>query len=231
MGESMNNPFRSGLAAGDVTVSLDIKKWFFDQPAVVAMLSAETRKNLLKWGRYARGAARKLPKRRTRASRPGETPTKWVPRRRPSSDPAPRKRGAASLDMVLFGFEPPWSVVFGPVGVGNSPTVPNRLQFGNAARRRNSRRKRRGLGHGAEIRLNGPKARTTRRVLETRNGHAWVTYIKLRTGPQVARANRLNAELYGPFLYGPIKPRPWVNLAVDAAVAKFGSVFSGSVAE
>lgn len=217
-----------------ITVDLSIKEWFFDTELVRRLIGEETRKDLKRWGAFARRVTMNLPKRRSRTSDPGETPTRWVPRRRPSQDPASQKkrRSAADLKNVQYGFDPPWSVVFGPVSIGRKPSVPNKLQFGSNERTRNNRRKRRRLRDGGEIRIGGKTGPTSKQVFDTRLGRSvWVTYAKLRNATQVARANRLNEELYGPWFYGTIKPRPWVNLAIEAAKEKFGEVFSGSLVE
>jgi len=65
-------------------------------------------------------------------------------------------------------------------------------------RRRNKRRRTRRLGMGGEVRIGGPVSATTHRTRGTRFGTVAITYARLRTVAQVARANRLNAELYGP---------------------------------
>jgi hypothetical protein len=214
----------------DATVTLSVKKWFFSTDLVKQLIDNKTRSQLSRWGRYARGVAIKLPKRRGRKSRPGETPTKWQPKRRDQAT-RPRNRVAASLDMVLYAFDPPWSVVFGPVGLpGHSPTVPNKLQFGTNQRTKNHRRRRRRMGGTGEIQTQGKRSKTTRQIIGSRKpGKPWVTFVRLRTAKQVARANSINEDLYGPMVLGAIKPRPWINLAVEAASKKFGDVFAGSV--
>lgn len=219
----------------EIGVSVTVKKWFFDSELVKGMLSKEVRAKLLRWGAYGRKVVAQGPKRRSRPSRAGETPTIWTgqTKAKASGDGKKRGRGAfASLRNALFALADPYSVVFGPVKFGRaSPSVPNRLEFGTSERTPNRRRSRRRLGSVGEIRIGGRAARTTQDVVAARTGkRTRVTFGKLRNAAQVARANRLNQELHGPMMFGTIKPRPWVKRAVDLAKEKFGDVFAGSVA-
>jgi len=80
---------------------------------------------------------------------------------------------------------------------------------------KNPRRRVRKVGSGGEIRLGGRPCRTTRPVLDRHGATVQVTYARLRTGAQVARANRLNEQLYGPALYmATYPPRPFMGPAL-----------------
>ena len=107
-----------------------------------------------------------------KASKPGEPPRAIQPH------PWVRKHLYFAYSMQTK------SVVTGPIRLPRSTNAPEILEYGGrVARRKNPRRRIRKIGDGGEVAVRGGK----------------VIYAKLRTPEQVRRANRLNAQLYGPW--------------------------------
>ena len=102
-----------------------------------------------------------------------------------------------------------------------------------SARRTNKRRRKRVVGGAGEIRIGGRGARdkrgrflaatgkNTKRVTDRHGQSVLVTYGKLFTAQQAARANRLNEELYGPSTYvANYPPHPFMRPAFDTELAQ-----------
>jgi hypothetical protein len=87
-------------------------------------------------------------------------------------------------------------MVVGTVRLGNKTNVPQLHEFGGQAVVR-SRRRIRKLGGAGEIRIGGRIGRGMHLTEHWSGGLMHVAYARLRTGAQVARANSLNALLYG----------------------------------
>ena len=112
---------------------------------------------------------------------------------------------------------PEWSAVAGATG------APRILEHGGITKReKNKRRKRRVMGGSGELRIGGPRTRTTRQG---------VTYGRLTTPRQVARANRLNEELYGPeYIGGKFqKARPFMGPALVKEVPNMARRWQATV--
>ena len=187
---------------------------FFDREAVVEAVGRAGAKALSKAGAFIQRRAKSSIRKRKRASLAGEPPSSHV---------------GTLRNRIYFSFDPSSrSVVIGPTPIGPVGIVPPTLEFGGSTpRHKNPRRRQRALGHGGEIRLDGPACRTTKK---NRDGKL-VTYATLQTGAQVDRANRLNEELYGPEFIagGRIEPRPYMGPALQAETPNLPAMWAGSV--
>jgi hypothetical protein len=214
------NTWDTGLTISSAT------KTFFDRPGVLAAIGAARASILARYGYHVMTAARWQVRTRKRASKPGEGPTSWT---------GLLKRG------ILFGADVGQkSVVIGPVLLNSAKStgVPRLLEFGGPrASFRNRWATVRKLGDTGEIRFFGKRSRTTKKV-KVRVGENIgmgftipVTYGKLRTAAQVAHANRLNKELYGPPMIpaGTMEPRPYMKPAFEAGNAKLPEFLKQSV--
>jgi hypothetical protein len=95
---------------------------------------------------------------------------------------------------------------------------------------RNRRRRFREVGQGGEVRVGGRPSRTTKPVQDRRGNVVWVTYARLRSAAQAARANRLNEELYGPASYmATYPPRPYMGPALAAVRPSLSHLWATSV--
>jgi hypothetical protein len=106
--------------------------------------------------------------------------------------------------------------------------VPPTLEFGGpSVVKKNPRRRERRPGGAGEIRIGGPRSKTTKR---TRDGK-WVTYTKLTTQAQADRANQLNEELYGPEYIGgkQIEARPYMGPALRAETPNLPAIWANSI--
>ena len=119
------------------------------------------------------------------------------------------------------------SAVTGPIWLprskGGGTDAPRILEHGGRTKKkRNPRRKKRRLGGSGEIRLGGRVSRSTKQG---------VTYGRLTTPRMVARANTLNAELYGPeFTGGKFqRARPFMKPALKKEVPNMARRWQASV--
>lgn len=198
-----------------------------------------------------KGAARKPPK-----NKDGAAYQRWLaeqksrPRSRPG-DPVFQHSDhpIVAPKNILYGWDGDMSVVAGMVATWDGrpgEPIPHEIEFGSTSTGINLRRVVRKLGDGGEIAIvTGEAASTERRrnkqgrfvtgpqapgkvALNTRLGNVLVRYAKLRTAAQVARANRLNEELYGPErIRTRTAPRPVMAPAFQKALDKFEPAFSG----
>ena len=108
-------------------------------------------------------------------------------------------------------------MVIGPVRLSSRVNVPALHEFGGRVVLKNPRRRARKVGSGGEIRIGGRACRTTKPVQDRHGSTVHVTYVRLRTAAQVARANDLNEALYGPASYmATYAPRPYMGPALAA---------------
>lgn len=153
--------------------------------------------------------------------------------RRKASSPAgspPSAHTEFLKGRILYAYdERMQDVVIGPERIaGMTGNVPAVLEYGGTvARRRNTRRRIRQVGGGGEIQV-GRGGKTIRHTLL---GDVAVTYIRLRTGPQADRANRLNEELYGPeFIPTHYQAaRPFMGPALEQEAPKLSRLWAGSI--
>lgn len=203
------------------------KKGFFDRQAVMDKVDAATRKSLNKAGASLRLIAQRSMryvsakgrgKKPRRVSRPGEPP------RAVREHPWLRKHLYYSYDDASE------TVVVGPVGFRGEDPVPGTLERGGLVTIRNARRRRRTSGDGGEIAIGLAGGHTTKLVAGTLLGTVPVTYARLRTVRQVAKANRINERLYGPMtLQRRIAARPFMRPALEKASKRMSRYFANSV--
>jgi len=213
------------MPQADFNLSMKCTKWFFDKGKVRALMSIKTRRALEIAGALIRRTARQSMQYVTSVAeqerRIAEGTRKQKVRLRSVSAPGEPPRAVRPhpwiREFLYYAYDPARrSVVVGPVRLPRTRiNVPQLHEFGGQAVVR-SRRRIRKLGHGGEVRIGGRAGRTTH-LTETRLGGLMpVTYMKLRTGAQVARANNLNALLYGSAANRIVTypPRPFMAPAV-----------------
>ena len=178
-------------------LNFECRKWFFNTALVQALMDNKTSRALITAGKWVRTYAKySMPSRQSLDlhSMPGMPPY------------AHPKTGAALKRLIYYFYAPKErSVVVGPIALGTHGDTPRIHEMGYHGSRllRNRRRRKRRLGRVGEIRLG---TRTTTRYADSPHGNGEIkitdtstvaVYAKLRTPAQVARANRLNEELYG----------------------------------
>lgn len=197
-----------------MSLRYDVKKMFFDRQAVIDAIGRGNVKTLGRAGAFIQRRAKSSIRKRKRASRPGEPPSSHV---------------GTLRNLIYFGFDTGTrSVVIGPTPVGAIGRVPPTLEYGGpSVVRKNPRRRQRKVGDGGEIRLDGPRSKTTKRTPDGK----WVTYTKLTTQAQADRANQLNEELYGPEYIGgkPIEARPYMGPALRAEMPNLPTMWANSI--
>lgn len=100
----------------------------------------------------------------------------------------------------------------------NGKTVPAALERGGRIRK-GSRMRRRLVGHGGEIRMDGRPSRTNR-VIESDFGPSRpVTYIRIRTPQQARRANLIQRDLFKPPTVVSHPPRRYMQKIARAAMS------------
>lgn len=173
------------LFGGTVRLKTDL---FFDRNLVVNAVGLTAAKALSRGGAFVRRKARSLVRYRKRPSSPGKPPSahgNW----------------SALRELLFFNYDPATkSVVVGPAIFGSQGgRVPGVLERGGIVPgRMNPRRRKRVLGRSGEIRIGGRSCANTKPTKTYRGQTVEVTYAHLNTEAQVARANQLNEELYGP---------------------------------
>ena len=135
--------------------------------------------------------------------------------------------------LLFFSYDPATrSVVVGPTPFNGPALVPRTLELGGqSAKHPNKRRRMRRIGGAGEIRIGGRPCVSTKSVKNWKNRTVQVTYVKLRTGAQAARANQLNAELYGPDMIGPvdIAARPYMGPALTKTLPELPPMWADAV--
>jgi len=118
-------------------------------------------------------------------------------------------------EFLYYGYDPGTaSVVIGPMRLSSRINVPALHEFGGTVAIRNRRRRVRKAGHAGEIDVRGGR----------------VVYSRLRTAAQVARANRLNEQLYGPMYRIATYPsRAFMGPALAAAQPSLPKLWAASV--
>lgn len=93
------------MPAAPFTVTMDIKKMFFDPDAIAKRADAARMRNLSKAGAFVRRRARSILRRRKKASAPGQPPSVHA------------QSNFATLKNILFGYDPSIDgLIVGPVG-------------------------------------------------------------------------------------------------------------------
>jgi len=219
------------MIRGAFNLTFDCKRWFFDEARVLAMVTPRMRDFLASSGAFAMTVARRSMRYVTsvreqqRQKRAGErrriTGEKALsaPRTPPHAvQPHPWLRGETGTRYgVFFALDPQRaSVVIGPNLMPGRPyNLPHLHEFGGRVRVKNPRRSVRKVGSSGEVRIGGRPARTSHFGYDRLGRPVMVTYARLRTGAQVARANILNESLYGPSSYMATYPaRPYMGPAL-----------------
>ena len=129
-------------------------------------------------------------------------------RNKPSKPGEPPSAHKGTIRKLIF-----WAVedaantlVAGPIESPKPTYAPMVLEHGGTTQIKNPRRRKRTLGKSGEIRIVSKqqlrryrKQRTNRSWLKKTKTGKWVAYGRLKTPAEVARANALNEELYGPW--------------------------------
>lgn len=207
-------------------VDVTLKKFFYDRERVKAKLDRKRLASLRKVGGQIRLRARRKLRRRNRVSRPGEAPSVHT------------ASAFATLKNIQFGFDTDQeTAVVGPIGLGShggDGPAPGTLEHGGGGSHANTRRTERVVGGSGEIDVDGKARKDQRRgasgryllkgeraetatkdVVDYRGKRRRVTYGKLHTPAQAARANKFNAELYGPDSFtSHVEARPFMGPAV-----------------
>jgi hypothetical protein len=192
---------------------------FLDRQRIIDRIGRAAARTLSKAGAFIRRSAKGKIRYAKSPSKPGSPPHGHR-----------GKYGQSPLrELIFFAFdERTSSLVVGPTPFGGMSDVPRTLELGGTTRGlRNPLRRIRRVGDGGEIRLDGTHGRTTKR---NRFG-AMVTYTKLRTAAQAARANQLQEVLYGPLTIGPasIAARPYMGPSLEENLPKLPPLWANSV--
>lgn len=174
---------------------------------------------------------------------------KWRPGMKgsPPGSPPFARTGRGSRDALVrrgldFGFDlATKSAVVGPVRLGNTTGAPATLEFGGTARVRSARKPRK-VGDWGELRTGTGTGRDSRgrytslagrsaRLVRTSGGQqVRVTYGRIRTASQAARANRIADSLFGPAAAAVrIAPRPFMAPALRTAAPQMPSHWRNTV--
>lgn len=166
---------------------------FFDRKVVLNAMSKTEKKEFSKQGAIVRTRARQSMRKRKKPSLPGQPP---------------RVVKGQIKKFLFFSWDNTTrTVVVGPTLLPKGTGAPSTLEYGGTSKGgRNPRRRLRKIGSGGEIRVEGKR----------------VTYARIRTEAQAARANKLNEQLYGPLKFGParIAKRPFMHPALTERVPK-----------
>jgi hypothetical protein len=222
-----------------VNLGWNVKRWFFNREVVLRAMDRVTREALAKAGAQVRMIARRSMRYVTslsvRARELAEGKRKRLGKATTPSPPGTPPRAVRPhpwiRQFLFYAYDPrAGSVVVGPVGFQTRVNVPALHEYGGRVFIRNRRRRFREVGQGGEVRVGGRPGRTTKPVQDRHGRIVQVTYARLRTGDQAARANRLNEELYGPASYmATYPPRPYMGPALAAVQPGLSRLWATSV--
>ena len=205
----------------DIKIAAQVTRSFFDRRAVIDRIGRAKATVLSKAGAFVRRAAKGKIRYAKSASKPGSPPHAHESKKSGKDSPL--------RELIYFAYDQQTnSVVIGPTPFHGTAIVPRVLELGGTAPgHKNPLRRLRRVGDGGEIRLDGPAGRTTKK---NRFG-AMVTYATLRTSAQADRANRLQEELYGPLVVGPVSiaARPYMGPALQENLPKLPPLWANSV--
>ncbi len=167
----------------------------------------------------------------------------------PPGSPPFARTGRGSRDALVrraldFGFDTATrSAVVGPVRLGTGATgAPANLEFGGTVRSRGARKPRK-VGDWGEVRVSAGSTgrdrkgrytslggRSSKLVRSSSGQRVRVTYGRIRTSAQAARANRIADSLFRPVASGVrIAPRPFMAPALRTAAPYMPSHWRNSV--
>ena len=202
-----------------------VKAFFFDRPAVTKAVDRGSLAVLSRFGAYVRTAAqRSMPYATKKGKRSKPSPAGLPPR---AIKPHPWVR-----QHLYFAFDPKKrSVVVGPAAFGSRTGAPEALEYGGATQGRNPRRTLRRYGGSGEILIDSPRSGpSTKPAVDARGRSRLVTYAKLFSYGQVARANQIQEELYGPLEFkGSMRARPFMRPALKAELPKLPRMWANSI--
>ena len=189
---------------------------FFDTKEVRSKVSEATRKVLSKFGAFVRQTAKQSMKKKNGPAPPGQPPHSHV---------------GLLKRWILFGYDKTReSVVVGPSKLPKKGNVPETLEKGGTVTRKNPRRINRKIGDGGVILLRKSNSAASKQVVDGHYQKRWVTFGPLKTAKQVFRAERLEAEIWGPFeIAGTIEPRPYMGPAFESELPKLPPQWQDSV--
>lgn len=202
-------------------VMVSMKEFFFDRDAVRSKLTKKRHSALLNAGSFTRKVARNSLRRRKAPSQPGQPPHVHT------------RSSEVTLKNVQFSFDlNTEETIVGPVGLVDHITgdgaIPGILERGAMISHENARRRKRKIGFSGEVAIDEKRKGTasTKEVVDYRGKKRRVTYTRLKTDAQVARADAINEELYGPeTITGEIKARPFMGPAIEKAAPKFPEMY------
>ncbi len=216
---------------------------FFDSDAVKNSLDKVTRRALV----MAAVDVKRQAKKSMKARPPGEAAPRGMPPFKHKHS-ARGKRSGKDYGLersIMYAYDMmSQSAVVGPSTIygANIADIGSRHEFGGSITRRNPRRELRKLGGSGEIRIGfqrlrmrgdkpEPKDRiATKLAKNTRLGPVNVTYGKLFTREQVARANLLNARLYGPaIIHGKYPKRAFMRPSLEKIAPRLPEYFDKAV--
>lgn len=216
-----------GNVRGSLAIDMACKVMFFDREHVQRAMDRATNNAMshaaARIKRIAQTSMRYVsqPKKEGKAravSAPGEPPRAVRPH------PWVRKHLYFFYDRVSK------TAVIGPVGFPRGSGAPHNLEFGGLIEIRNPRRRRRHIGGGGEVRIGGRASRTTKPTTDQFGRTQMVTYAHLYTAGQVAHADRLNEQLYGPASKTKqMAARPFMGPALRAEAPKMPRLWANSV--
>jgi hypothetical protein len=220
-----------GLSAG-------CKKWFFDKPGVQRMMLNTTREALSRAGALVRMIARRSMKYVTSlrqqarlidaGKRSRMTP---VAPSAPGTPPHAVRPHPWIREFLYYAYDPGrGSVVIGPMRLNSRTNVPALHEAGGTVTIRTRHRMVRRVGGSGELRVGGRPCRTTKMTDRPGRAAVAVTYGRMRTPAQAARANYLNEELYGAmYRVATYLPRPFMGPALQVASPSLPKLWATSI--
>ncbi|MCX5673928.1 MAG: hypothetical protein NTX87_02870 [Planctomycetota bacterium] len=227
------------MARAGFNLTFTCKGWFLDRERVRSFLGTRTADALSRAGALVRTIARRSMRYVTSLAEQ-QRQVAAGDRKRLTGELAPSAPGQPPhavrphpwiREFLYYAYDPAaGGVVIGPVRLSSRVNVPSLHEFGGAVMVRNKRRRVRKIGSAGEIRIGGRACRTTKPVVDRQGATVQVTYARLRTGAQVARANELNEALYGPASYmATYAPRPFMGPALAVAAPSLPKFWAASV--
>ncbi|MCE9618428.1 MAG: hypothetical protein K8R92_00780 [Planctomycetes bacterium] len=202
----------------------------FDKAKILAAVAKGEKTALMRGAGLVRIIAKRLIRKRKKVSLPGQPPSSHKGQLR---------------NLMRFDFDTQsGSVVVGPEYWSQAAQrhVPQTLEFGGPATGKDRRRVRK-IGDGGEMRVSsgrfaGPgrgkggrftgRGKTTKAVNTTGGKVVQVTYMKIKTAAQAARATAINADLFRPGKKT-VAPRPFMGPALKFATPALPDYWRNSV--
>jgi len=201
-------------------INFQASKMFFDRQPVIKRVDKAKRNVLSKFGAHTRQTAKRSIRTRRKPSPPGKPPT---------------NRTGTLKRFIFFGYDVTReSVLIGPALLsGKKGDAPSVLEYGGTIKPHpNPRRVRRRVGGSGVIVRGRTASKSSKQVKDQNQRLVWVTFGRLKTADQVARSERLEAEIWGPLnLGGSVKPRPYMGPAFEQELTKLPPNWRNSVSQ